>query len=532
MPGSDTTTLIITGDSSGAVAALKALGIAYQEAATSTEKGKKSQQGFNEMTIPGKRDIRELSFAAFELSGSMGTLGPIAQQARAGLNILSMATQGTAGPIGIAIAAIGMMVYALTELVTATGKAETASLKMSAGLAEEGKYLSAHAELLKSELAYRYSLLEAKRGEAEAHLKEAQNRTLLQNLMRGGLNVYGYELSALERVTGTHITGRWAAAKYHEEIDKGLKELAGYGKELDKTAQGVEGLAASWAIATALLLTKPKEKGVEKKTPEEEALWRQIMARQEMEKEAAKRSVEIEKQAREDSLLFNQEYDKMLLDQEALKYEALQTLRLNDSEAERAALERKALALAKYSGDALAAAAWLDKQRRKIDEDVQKREFAMNITRVKAALHVATALAGAANFNAEQEIRAQMLIAGVRAIVATAEGLFALGKHEYASAANFFASAIEFAGVAAGSYRASVGGGGGGEMPGEMGGGGVGPAQGGTYAATTPSGPITNYFYSSVVVNGNVIGLDDFFNVLDEWWIKHVRSSGGDINRG
>ena len=530
MPGSDTTTLIITGDSSGAVAALRSLGVAYQEAGTQTEKGKKSQQGFNEVAIPGKRYIRELSFAAFELSGSMGTLGPVAQQARAGINLLSSGTQGTTGPIGIAIAAIGLMVYALTELFTATRKAEEASLKSSEGLAKEGDNLRKYADLLKAEIEYRHQLLSVRREDAEKQLEEVQNRTLLQNLMKGGLNVYGYEINALGKVVNAHWAESWAAAKYHEEIDKGLTKIAKYNVELETTTDRIMKVAAARIKESMGAAGKEMEKpgGAYVETPEDKWGKRRLQQLQ----ENAKAGEAIERQARENSLKFNEEYDQMLLDREVMKFEAIQMLRSNDVEAERVALERKSQALAKYTGDALGAAIWLARQKKVLDDQEKKREIAVSAARINLAMEVAESMAGAINMNAKQQIEAQMAIAAVHAAIETAFAIASAAVGDWSGAAKHAAAAINFAGVAAASYRQMSSGGGGGAPSGETGGGGIGPAQGGTYAASTPSGPVTNYFYSSVVVNGNVIGYDNFFEILEEWWIRHIRAGGGDIVRG
>jgi hypothetical protein len=532
MPGSDTTTLIITGDSSGAVAALRSLGVAYQEAGTQTEKGKKSQQGFNEVAIPGKRDIRELSFAAFELSGSMGTLGPVAQQARAGINLLSSATQGTTGPIGIAIAAIGLMVYALTELFTATKKAEEASLKASEGLSKEGDNLKKYADLLKAEIEYRHQLLSVRREDAEKQLEEVQNRTLLQNLMKGGLNVYGYEINALGKVVNAHWAESWAAAKYHEEIDKGLTKIAKYNVELETTTDKIMKVAAARIKGAMGETEKEMEKpaGAYVETPEDKWGKRRLQQLQ----ENAKAGEAIERQAREDSLKFNEEYDQMLLDREAAKFEAMQMLRSNDVEAERVALERKSQALAKYTGDALGAAIWLARQKKVLDDQEKARELAMNMAKWKSSVGLLDAMVGAINMNAKQQIEAQMAIAAIHAAMEIGFGLAVMAiPGKQAEAMGHFAAAIQFAGIAAASYRqmSSGGGGGGGGAPGGEGGGGY-EGGGGTASPTTPSGPVTNYIWSSFVVNGNIIGLDNFRDYLDEWWNTRIRSSGGDIKRG
>lgn len=535
MPGSDTTTLIITGDSSGAVAALRSLGIAYQETGTQTEKGKKAQEGFNAMAIPGQRDIRQLSFAAFELSGSMGTLGPIAQQARSGISMLSMAMQGSTGPIGIAIAAIGVLVYAVTELATAERKAEDASLKGSEGLSKEGDNLRKHGDLLKAEIEYRKSLLSHRLKEEEQNLQEIQHKTVLKQLQFDLGNVYGYAANSLGRMVGAHWAENVAASKYHEEIDNGLIKIAKYNAELETTADKIMKVASA-RIKEAMGETKkemekPAGAHVETKSEKLEKMIEALEMQEFQERIKAREA--LERQAREDSLKFNEEYDKMLLDQEVMKFEALATLRFNDVEAERAAFERKSQALAKYTGDALGAAIWLSKQKQKLDEQEKARELAMNMAKYKALVGILDATAGAINMNAEQQIQAQMAIAVIQAAMETGFGLALIAvPGRQAEALGHFAAAIQFAGVAAMNYRqmsASGGGGGGGAPGGE--GGGVGTG-GGTSAASVPSGPITNYFYSSVVVNGNVIGYDNFFEILEDWWIRHIRAGGGDINRG
>jgi len=479
--------------------------------------------------VPSARSMRLLGMSAFSLTGSMQELGPAAGQVGTGLRLLGMTMNSGIGIYGILIAAVGGLAFAFWDVLKAEEKADEAFMKTGDKLLELAKKSDAFTLAVKQQLEVLAILTKEEIKKTQKTIDHSEK----VGIQIGWLKRLEVELLAnvagmdrAQMMTGV-ANGAWV--DWNKTLGQNQILLAKDTKALSEY-QAVVAHAEGRLSYPSDQPKKEKEAkggGGTAKSPED--IYNERMFKNQQEHDR-KMNAEAQKSTEEFNRIW-EEAGKQEYNEQVKLASQLMSSNVSEHKQKLALIEAERKAYIAVTKDEVTANKLANAAKKKLNdqESADKKKLYSDLK--KSTLDFGMATAAAFGMSSKAQIEANIAIAAIEAIMAMGRGFMLLSNPlTSGQAAAAFMAAAQYGSVAmtgAAQLRGTM------AVPTpttETGGGSYAGGGGGT-VQSAPSGPMTNYYYFTSTVNGNVIGLDSFTKYLDEWFQQKLRMSGGDIVR-